>query len=241
LRAALQDREEELTTCQRSMSNLQMVLEQFQRSKQREVEEQTLYLQHELDTLRGEFAATESLKQKHRDDLEAASRAHRKEIASKNVAVSGLQSKLTEMKRILEDTASQLSDEHMIDKRVVSHLVVNFVHSVALDRGDADDMLKVMSGLLNWDELTQQRAGLLPGPLNPKRGGHRSLVGGLVRSVWGGMRPPAASAGSRGDAAAPGNSEPRSIAELWVDFLIKEGGAVPGDGNDGLDDSKALS
>ncbi|CUG86419.1 Hypothetical protein, putative, partial [Bodo saltans] len=89
LRTTLQDREEELTTCQRSMSNLQMVLEQFQRSKQREVEEQTLYLQHELDTLRSQFSATETLKQKHREDLEAASRTHRKEIASKNVAISG--------------------------------------------------------------------------------------------------------------------------------------------------------
>lgn len=247
LRSVLQDREEELTTCQRSLSNLQMVLEQFQRSKQREVDEQTLYLQHELDTLRSEFSAAEALKQRHREELQAASSAHRKELATKNVAVSGLQAKLVEMKRILEETASQLSDEHMIDKRVVSHLVVNFVHSIALDRGDSDDMLKVMSGLLNWDDVMQQKAGLLPGPLNPKRGGGKgSLVGGFVRSVWGGMgrqqQHPSTvqiegTAATMGKSSADDGARP-SIAEMWVEFLLKEGGATKdGATTDDNDDS----
>lgn len=222
LRGIVQEKEDEATQAHQSAANLQVVLEQFQRSKQREVEERTLYLQHEMDLLKSELVGLDTMKQKHREEVEQLIHAHRKDMASKAVVITCLQTKLGEMKRALEETMTQLSDEHMIDKRVVSHLVVNFVHSVALQRGDEEDMLKVMCGLLNWDELTQQKAGLLPGPLNPKRNVARSLVGGLVKSVW--------SSRQGGDVKAVATSDedakrtaPRSIAEMWVEFLIKEG------------------
>ena len=55
----------------------------------------------------------------------------------------------------------------MIDKSVISHLLVNFIHAFVLGaidsnkndvsnkRLEADEMLKVLSGLLNWDEVMQ--------------------------------------------------------------------------------------
>ena len=241
LRRQLDDRDEEVATQRQSVENLQHVLEAFQRGKEEEIQQQCSYLQHDVDTMKERMLSLEGLREAHADELAAAERKYRKEIASKNALVSSLQAKQQELRRMLEEAATQLRDEHMIDKRVVSHLLVNYVHSVAGQRGDEEDIVKVMSGLLNWDGDMQERAGLIPGPLNPKRKiatSTRALVGGLVKTLWGNpgkhiADTAAASAGAEGsgepnssDATAGRGGEdaaPKSVAELWVNFLIKEG------------------
>jgi peptidoglycan hydrolase CwlO-like protein len=215
LRLAIQEREEDLRVAIINAENLQGVLEAYQDSKSREVEERTQYLHHELEQLRACIHQNEAARELHQDELNLMAQSHRKEIASKNVIISGLQGKLAEMRRVLEETMAQLTDEHMIDKRVVSQLVLNYIQAVASDRGDQEDIVKVMSGLLDWDEPMQQRAGLIQGPMNPQRKPRHSLRG-LVSGMWSGK-----SARST-EAKNEGVNHPKSLAALWVDFLLKE-------------------
>ncbi len=233
LRQQLEEREDEAATARQAVDNLQHVLEAFQRGKEQEIQQQCAYLQHEVDCMKATMAGLEKLREAHQEEMAAADRKHRKELAAKAAALSSMQTKQQELRRMLEEAASQLHDEHMIDKRVVSHLLCNYIHSVIGQRGDDEDMVRVMSGLLNWDSDMQERAGLIPGPLNPKRKlstSTRAIVGGLVKTLWGNPgrhNVETATAAAALDATDPhANLQatgPKSVAEMWVDFLVSQG------------------
>ncbi|RNF02166.1 hypothetical protein TraAM80_06554 [Trypanosoma rangeli] len=218
LRRTLQDRDEELSHAQRSLETLQQVLDTFTKNKTRDVEERTADMQIEIDQLRTQVLEAEERQHHHQEDIDAIIATHRREVAAKNLEITSLHRKHAELRKALDETARQLSGMTMIDKRVISHLTVNFIHAFVGHRREADEMLKVLGGLLNWDEEMQEKAGLLPGPSNPKPGhqGKRGgLIGGLVKSVWGGSgRTTAKGTGTSGTSP--------SIAELWVEFLMRE-------------------
>ncbi|ESL10953.1 hypothetical protein TRSC58_01306 [Trypanosoma rangeli SC58] len=218
LRRTLQDRDEELSHAQRNLETLQQVLDTFTKNKTRDVEERTADMQIEIDQLRTQLLEAEDRQHHHQEDIDVIIATHRREIAAKNLEITSLHRKHAELRKALDETARQLNGMTMIDKRVISHLTVNFIHAFVAHRREADEMLKVLSGLLNWDEEMQEKAGLLPGPSNPKPGhqGRRGgLIGGLVKSVWGGSgRTTAKGTGTIGTSL--------SIAELWVEFLMRE-------------------
>lgn len=223
LQRALHDREEELEQAQRSKETLQQVLDTFTRNKTRDVEERTADLQIEIDQLRAQLLTAEEQRQRHQDEIDKLGANHRREVAAKNLEITSLHRKHAELRMALDETARQLNGSMMIDKRVISHLTVNFIGAFVAQRPEADEMLKVLSGLLNWDEALQEKAGLLPGPANPRPGqqrrGRSGLIGGIVSTVWG--------SSGRGAAGKNGGSGASpSIAELWVDFLMRESEVV---------------
>ncbi|EAN91330.1 hypothetical protein C3747_111g163 [Trypanosoma cruzi] len=227
LRRNLLDREEELSQAQSSLETLQQVLDTFTQNKTRDVEERTADMQIEIDQLRTQLLEAEKRQHHHQADIDALAAGHMREIAAKNAEITSLHRKHAEIRKALDETARQLNGTTMIDKRVISHLTVNFIHAFVGKRREADEMLKVLSGLLNWDEEMQEKAGLLPGPSNPKPGHQRKgggLIGGLVKTVWGGP-----GRGARQEGGDSGTSP--SIAELWVEFLMRESeaGTIQGD------------
>mgnify|MGYP001572206556 CR=1 FL=1 len=247
---ALQQKDVECDELRRSHDNLQHVLEVFQAQRAKETDERTAFLSYELDAAKEELQTNLKVSLERRDEIERLTATHKRELNAKAQFITGLQQKMADLRRALEETMSRMSDENMIDKRVVSHLLVNYVHSVAEKRADESDVVRVMAGLLNWDRDMMEKAGLVPGPNNPKRPGAGagagaaaaavgkglSAAGGLVsRFMWRGG--PSASAAPPSDtssvgtsssnsAAAPsatGKAAGPSIAQLWVEFLIKEG------------------
>ncbi|CCW69328.1 unnamed protein product [Phytomonas sp. Hart1] len=131
------------------------------------------------------------------------------------------------MRATLERTAKQLNGETTIDKGVVSHILVNFVHAFIGRRREADEMLKLLSSLLGWNEEMQERIGLLPGPMNPRQMGDRK---GILSRIW---RKDAAynranntnhedGECGEGGSANEHRQDRTSLAELWVQFLLKE-------------------
>ncbi|KEG08271.1 hypothetical protein DQ04_07561020 [Trypanosoma grayi] len=228
LKKVLHERDEELAQAQRSMENLQQVLDTFTQNKTRDVEERTADMQIEIDQLRAQLEVAELQQQQHQSNIDAVVANHRRDMAAKNLEITSFHRKHAELRKALDETARQLNGDTMIDKRVISHLTVNFIHAFVGQRPEGDEMLKVLSGLLNWDEAMQEKAGLLPGPTNPKPGhqGKRGgIIGGLVSSVWSRPRRAGITDGSGGGGSSSSGNESGaapSIAELWVEFLMRE-------------------
>lgn len=228
LRSVLHERDEELLRSHQATENLQQVLDTFTLNKSRDIEERTAELQVEIDELRGQLADAEQRIRGHQKEVDEIMQGYRRELAAKNVEISALHHKHLELRRALGDTARQLNGESLIDKRVISHLTVNFIHAFVAGKPESDGMLKVLSGLLNWDEPTQEKAGLIPGPTNPKPGqqqkggGGSRFIGGIMSSMWGGRR---SQVGTSQITKRDGGKPTAGIAELWVDFLMRESDA----------------
>ena len=225
LKAELHDREVEAAEAQKALENLQVVLQRFQEQRQADIEDRTNYLTHEIDALRAQLSAEVAQRGKRNDQLEQAASQHRKELAQKNMSIAGLQNKLSEMRRVLEETAEKLNDDHQIDKRIVSHLLVNYIHSTVSQRGDTEDQVRVMSGLLNWDDEMMERAGLIPGSQNPKPATATSLRSAFT-SLWGGGGGGGGAAANASSAGGKGAQSKQSLSQMWVDFLLKESSSI---------------
>lgn len=242
LQATLVDREEEVATAQESLNNLQMVLNNFQENKRKDVESLTFEAELQMEEMKAQLDAMQQTAAQHDAEKAALREDFESRMRSKDSEVTSLHRKLAEVRRALELTTSSrqigAAAESSIDKSIISELLVSFLHAHASQRKEADDILKVMSGLLGWGEELQERAGLLPGPRNPvvprsDGGGRRGLFSWRPRHTAGakGGKAETATAGSSADDAAP--SPARSLASLWVEFLLKESeSATRGHGGD---------
>nr|CCC46687.1 conserved hypothetical protein [Trypanosoma vivax Y486] len=225
LRCDVHDRDDKLVRTQQALDNLQQVLDTFTLHKNKDIEERTVGMQMEIDELRGQLVLCEQKLHDSKKEMDMLTMSHRHELAAKNMEIAALHRKHSELRKLLDDTARQLNGDNTIDKRVISHLTLNFIHAFVAQKAEADEMLKVLSNLLNWDEGMQEKAGLLPGPSNPKPGqqqrGHGHVIRGFMRKMW---TSSAEKGISRDDYCARGSerSSSRSIAELWVDFLMRE-------------------
>jgi hypothetical protein len=161
-------------------------------------------------------------------------------VAVKSNTIASLQSKLGDLRQALEQTMSKINDSNSIDKRVVSHLLVNYVSSVRDRRGDDADIIRVMAGLLNWDASSMRRVGLIdehdnaadvqrgPGG-SVMLGWGKSLLSGVGNRILGtpakGQRPSAAGdtpGRPAATAATPAKPTPSNLAHMWVEFLLHE-------------------
>ncbi|KPA84341.1 hypothetical protein ABB37_02345 [Leptomonas pyrrhocoris] len=236
LQSMLKSKDEELQSSQQSLENLQMVLDRFQETKRHEVEALTLEAHLEAENLKTELEKGRRVMEQHDQTKEALHQRYEAQLAAKDAEVTTLYRKLAEVRKVLEKTTSRHMDgaETSVDKRVVSQLLAKYIHAFIEQRKEAEDMLKVLSGLLNWDEATQELAGLLPGPNNPHppgsgpRGQH-SNIGGLFgwrRGKAAGTAAAAAASigqGRDGDGKSNATSTSKSgLASLWVEFLLKE-------------------
>jgi predicted nucleic acid-binding Zn-ribbon protein len=238
IRQLQEEHERDLAEARASVANMEKVLAAFQKQKAHEIDERSRYLSFELDDVKQQLLRAQDAVGAARADAENQIRAMRKELATKNNTIASLQGKLGDLRLALEQTMSRVNDSNTIDKRVVSHLLVNYVASVRERRGDDTDIVRVMAGLLNWDANAMRRVGLIETVTTDAevpRGPGGSVVLGwgksLLSNVGGRLigatpgrtapRPTAAapSANSGGTVQQPSAS---SLAQMWVDFLIKE-------------------
>ncbi|KAG5469552.1 hypothetical protein LSCM1_02775 [Leishmania martiniquensis] len=228
LQEMLQGKEEELQASLQSMENLQVVLDRFQENRRQEVEALTLESQVEVEELKKQLSASLQINDQHASEVAGLHESFEQQMAAKDAEVTTMHRKLAEVRKALEKTTSRHMDssETSIDKRVVSQLLAKCMHAFLEQRREAEDMLKVLSGLLDWDEATQELVGLLPGPNNPLPLGSRSSQGGSgrrslfrwLRSGTNSSVPQSAVTSTDGTA---GTSK-AGLAAMWVEFLLKE-------------------
>ncbi|GET92025.1 hypothetical protein, conserved [Leishmania tarentolae] len=221
LQDMLQAKEEELQACLQSSENLQLVLDRIQENKRREVEALTLESQLEAEELKKQLAQAQRIRDQHESDLARVREGFERQLAAKDAEVTTMHRKLAEMRKVLEKTTSRHMDgsEMSIDKRVISELLAKYMHAFFGQQKEAEDMLKVLSGLLDWDEATQESVGLLPGPNNPHPpDGSTAQRGGARRGLFRWLRSGAKETNKAG------------LASMWVEFLLKESEGSGADG-----------
>ncbi|CBZ37423.1 hypothetical protein, conserved [Leishmania donovani] len=221
LQDMLQAKEEELQASLQSSENLQLVLDRIQESKRHEVEALTLESQLEAEELKKQLVEARRIRDQHESEVAGVREGFERQLASKDAEVTTMHRKLAEMRKALEKTTSRHMEgsEASIDKRVVSQLLAKYMHAFLAQRKEAEDMLKVLSGLLDWDEATQEYVGLLPGPNNPQPpDGPATQRGGARRGLFRWLR----SGGAESNEAG--------LASKWVEFLLKESESSGGDG-----------
>lgn len=224
LRVALQERDDELLLAHGSIKSFQTVLETFKANRQQDVEARTVNLELVIDQLRTQLEESNRVRHEHEEVVQALKDEHVGEVAARNMEITALHRKLKDLRQALEETTRQLKGESTVDKRVISHILVNFIHAFVGQKRETDEMLKVLSGLLQWDEDTQEKVGLLPGPLNPRPQQQTRRLFGWTRGSGAAAHASThvAIPGSTGSSPGPDPPRQKSLASLWVEFLIQE-------------------
>ncbi|KAG5495243.1 hypothetical protein JKF63_02298 [Porcisia hertigi] len=241
----IQAKDAELQASLQCSENLQLVLDRFQEHRRQEVEALTLELQIEAEELKKQLSEARRIMEQHESKVDAVRKTFERQLALKDAEVTTMHLKLAEVRKVLEKTTSRHMDssETSIDKRVVSQLLAKYIHAFIGQQKESEDMLKVLSGLLDWDEATQEVAGLLPGPNNPQppggsaaqRAGTRNVLFSWLHKTEGTSAPPHSAKYT--DVAA--QTKKAGLASMWVQFLLnesEEGVRVNGPANHDKDD-----
>ncbi|CAO3681347.1 hypothetical protein G6F70_004117 [Rhizopus microsporus] len=192
------ERESEKT----SLTNLQTVLEEFQATKDAEMQAAIEHVQKQLDVAKKSWKeyeqralTAEAALEKYQQGVEKAER-YEKEIKEKNLLIGKLRHEaiilnehLVEAMRKLKEEAS----EDSVDRQLISNLLIGFLNT---PRGDRKryDILTIIANVLHLTEEEKEQIGLL----RPKQ----SL----------GSPPP----------TAIEQPATESFTDAWISFLLKE-------------------
>ncbi|KAI8830328.1 hypothetical protein BJ741DRAFT_537823, partial [Chytriomyces cf. hyalinus JEL632] len=199
---AVRGRERDLV----SLGNLQGVLEEFQASKQAEIDravevitKQLNAANHMLDEYK--IRAREAEEKLESVDTNAPSSSILEvQLQERNLEIGKLRGKVISLETYLSEAIRRASSaDNQVDRRLISNLIVQFM---ATQRGDSKrfEMLSVIASVLKFNDEDKVKIGLL-------------------RRIGGGS----------GGIVEKGGSTPRSpvgdsITDLWISFLIKEAG-----------------
>jgi len=190
-----------------ALMNLQTVLEQFQSQREAEV-------RYEIASLHKQIAAEQDKIKHLSHDLEEASKAYRRceelerqiqklheELSQKSREVIKLREEGEPIRKALEETMRRLNSaaengKNLVDKRLAAKLVVTYFSR----QSNQKDVLNLMSSILEFTEEEKIQVGLI----KPKR---RWLF-------FGG-----------GDDTPKEAPTEKSLADLWVEFLLNEASA----------------
>lgn len=164
--------------------------------------------------LKEAFQQVETAKQEKEDFLEKISQAERL-LAEGKGRVNKLEEDNTKLRRALEQSMTRLNRMSMdsdfsVDRRIVIKLLVTY-----FQRNHSKEVLDLMARMLGFSEEDKQRIGLA------QQGAGKSVVRGvfgLPGRLVGGIL-----GGAPTDNPANMASDNQSFADMWVDFLLKEG------------------
>ncbi|MED6133333.1 hypothetical protein PIB30_027367 [Stylosanthes scabra] len=117
----------------------------------------------------------------------------------------------SKVRRALEQSMMQVNrmsvdSDYLVDRRIVIKLLVTY-----FQRNHSKEVLDLMVRMLGFSDEDKQRIGVA------QQGGKVRGVLGLPGRLVGGIL-----GGSSTDTSASAGSDNQSIADLWVDFLLKE-------------------
>lgn len=189
----LQQREEELHVAQQRALHLQEALDRFHAHREKELASFTEDLQKEVAVLQEQVERCTKREREQEEEIKGLKTQQERERREHQVTLQGMHQKLEVLRRQVtalapqhsfvnpEDNShglllhssfpspsSSSSSQDPVDKSLLAHVFVSFLHAFFEHRKEAPEMLKVLSGLLDWDEEMQIQVGLLPGPGNPQ-------------------------------------------------------------------------
>lgn len=213
LQKALDAKTSECDAQAQAMDNLQMVLDQFQSQSRDEVDQLRVELREQkavaeegrraLDDL---SAVTSSLREAEDNigQLEERLRSSRKyalQVENDNATLRHA------MQQTIDRIRNFSSDENLVDRRLVNKLLVTF-----LEKKASDEVLNLMIRMLGF---TDDQKRLILQSQRP-----RSLLGSFSSLI------PKPYDADEYDASPPRNpAETQNLADLWVNFLLKETGS----------------
>ncbi|EPY22616.1 hypothetical protein AGDE_13210 [Angomonas deanei] len=223
LRGQLQSKEEEVQELRTTNQNLQQILDSLQQSRTRDVEERTLLIQAELDEAREELGALRQAAVSHQAKLEAAQQESLQALSRKTLEISSLQKKLSDLRAHFEESfvnSAKHGGETVVEKAVVTQLLVKYIHGFIEEKKEAGEILKILSSVLDWGEEEEEEAGLLPGPRNPTPPQKNKPRFAFLRRGNNNNN-------NAGKTQQEKDANKRSLATLWVDFLMKQSAGNP--------------
>ncbi|KAH1080985.1 hypothetical protein J1N35_020746 [Gossypium stocksii] len=135
-------------------------------------------------------------------------------LAEGKTSVNKLEEDNGKLRRALEQSMTRLNrmsmdTDYLVDRRIVIKLLVTY-----FQRNHSKEVLDLMVRMLGFSDEDKQRIGVAQhGPGKGVVRGVLGLPGHLVGGILG---------GSPANSQAYTASDNQSIAELWVDFFIKE-------------------
>ncbi|XP_022757470.1 golgin candidate 4-like isoform X4 [Durio zibethinus] len=137
-----------------------------------------------------------------------------KMLAERKTRINKLEEDNGKLRRALEQSMTRLNrmsmdSDYLVDRRIVIKLLVTY-----FQRNHSKEVLDLMVRMLGFSDEDKQRIGVAQhGAGKGVVRGVLGLPGRLVGGIWG---------GSSADVHANMASDNQSIADLWVDFLLKE-------------------
>ncbi|KAJ3026194.1 UNVERIFIED_CONTAM: hypothetical protein HDU68_006068 [Siphonaria sp. JEL0065] len=204
LEDAVKGRERDLV----SLNNLQSVLEEFQASKEAEIELAIETITKQLNSATQslqEYKARALAAETQLSEIDQSSLPNAQEVQlqlqEKTAEIGKLRGRVISLETYLSEAIRRAaSADNQVDRRLVSNLIVSFLSA---PRGDSKrfEMLTVIASVLKLTDEDKVKIGLL------RKIGGTGVGGGSARSPAGG---------------AAGES----FTDLWISFLIKEAGTA---------------
>ncbi|XP_056632154.1 thyroid receptor-interacting protein 11 [Diorhabda sublineata] len=168
LRKQISDAEDENSKQAAALANLQFVLEQFRKDKEKDVMQETERIRRHINTekqiqeeLRKEIANLKSQLEERTQGLLAASRiSDQLEVSKKTInglkdEVSQLQTKLTKTEEELSKAVS--STDGKVDKLLIKNLILGYVMSNNNMNRDQAQVLKIISTVLDFNQQDHEK------------------------------------------------------------------------------------
>ncbi|VEN40474.1 unnamed protein product [Callosobruchus maculatus] len=193
LRKQVSDAEDQISKHSAALANLQFVLEQFQKDKEKDIHKETERIRRRIniekqvqEELKKEIECLKSQLDESKQGLLAASRLSdqlentKKTVTVLKKEVSQLQEKLSKKEEELGNIARQTDGK--VDKSLVKNLVVGFISSNNNLTKDQAQILKIISTVLDFSQedhkkldVKQQQGSWLSSLLSPHTDTHQKM------------------------------------------------------------------
>ncbi|KAJ8920016.1 hypothetical protein NQ315_006547 [Exocentrus adspersus] len=172
LRGRISDAEDLNSKQAAALTNLQFVLEQFQKDKERDVAKETERIKRQIkvekqvqEDLKREIAGLKSQLEESKQGLQAASRLSdqlehsKKAVGALKEEVSQLQDKLAKSEENLKKATSQTDGK--VDKSLIKNLIIGFVcsNNINLNK-DQRQILKIIATVLDFNQQDHDKVKL---------------------------------------------------------------------------------
>ncbi|KAG2227147.1 hypothetical protein INT45_003877 [Circinella minor] len=215
-----------------SLANLQIVLEEFQASKDSEVRAAVEHIQRQLDITKKACAeyqerarVAEGSLEQYQQDV-AKTQRYEQEIKEKNLLIGKLRHEAIILNEHLIEAMRRLKEESNdsnVDRQLISNLIIGFL---VAPRGDQKrfEILNIIASILQMSDEQKEHIGLLRPNKNPQS-------------------PNASPLGWTAASQQQQNSDTQqSFTDAWISFLLKESNTFhPGKDNKNKSTSEPTS
>ncbi|CAH1366397.1 unnamed protein product [Tenebrio molitor] len=171
LRKKISDAEDHSNKQEAALANLQFVLEQFQKDKEKHVQKETERIRRQItvekriqEDLKKEMASLQLQLEESKHGLQAASRISDQLEQSKQLS-SSLKGEVSQLKEKLNKSEEQLQNlsnqsDGKVDKSLIKNLIIGFVSTNSNISKDQTQILKIIATVLDFNQQDHDKIDL---------------------------------------------------------------------------------